>query len=663
MPRTAHPKRDEATHQQYATQLSTQISADPDGMPRRPHARVRVTRATSMGGWSRFTPLVAIALLGSLIMLARLTTPVAVGAGLLAAALALGAWGVARRPTRLRGTGQPDSGDATDWAGIEALARAIDARDGRTPDHATRMQVYAAGLARAAGLAATDIEGVRLAALVRDVGMLAVPVHLLSRPEPLTTEEVATIRTHPVVGAELVRGLDDAFPLAAVVRGHHERWDGMGYPDGLLGTGIPLGARIVGLVEWYDALTTARPYHDPLETNSARTLLRKEAGHKFDPDLVARFLEVLPALTGELAERGVGNRADARAANDDATPPDAYVQIAEAHRELHRLYDVARSMGTSLGLADTMTRFCGALQPLVPFSCCALFLKDDDGEARRCRFATGTGATVIKSLSLRPGQGLAGWVAQHRRPLLNGSPDADAQAAGLTTDEPLELASALVYPVEFGDRLIGALALYHAQPGFYTRAHQRLLGGVVVQLSAVVANSLLFDQAQEASLTDVLTSLPNTRSLFLHLTRELARAKRLRAPLALMLLDLDDFKQINDRYGHHTGDRTLCDVACILRAAIRPYDICARYAGDEFILILSECSEEEAGRKRDELAQSVLERGFEPHPGTRLPLSISAGVAMFPTDGQSYESLLAVADRRMYQEKAGHKRQASPLRR
>ena len=616
-----------------------------------------------MGDWSRFTPLVAIALLAGLILLAALTAPLAVGAGLLAAALALGAWSIAWQPARLRRPDQPDSGDETGRAGIEALARAIDARDGRTPDHATRMQVHAAGLARAAGLPPTDIEGIRLAALVRDVGKLAVPVQILSRPEPLSTEDLAAIKTHPVVGGELVRCLDDAFPLAAVVRSHHERWDGMGYPDGLHGTDIPLGARIVGLVECYEALTTARPYHDALDTDSARTLLRKEAGHAFDPDLVARFLEVLPALTEELAAQGGSNRADAVAALDDARPPDPYVQIAEAHRELHRLYDVARSMGTSLGLADTMTEVCRVLQPLVPFSCCALFLKDDDGNTLRCRFATGTGADVIKSLSLREGQGLAGWVAQHRRPLLNGSPDADAQAAGLTTDETLELASALVYPVEFGDRLIGALVLYHAQRGFYTVDHQRLLGRVVEQLSAVVTNSLLFDQAQEASLTDALTSLPNTRSLFLHLTRELARAQRLRASFALMLLDLDDFKQINDRYGHHAGDRTLCDVACILRAAIRPYDICARYAGDEFILILSECNEEEAERKRDELQQTVLERGFEPHPGTRRPLSIAAGVAMFPADGESYESLLAAADRRMYQDKARRKQQASGRRR
>ncbi len=147
------------------------------------------------------------------------------------------------------------------------------------------------------------------------------------------------------------------------------------------------------------------------------------------------------------------------------------------------------------------------------------------------------------------------------------------------------------------------------------------------------------------------------RSEFADIVIEDLFASKLHAMLlvysdALVLLDLDDFRQINDRYGHHAGDRTLCDVAFILRAAIRPYDICARYAGDEFILILSECSEEEAERKRDELQQTVFERGFEPHPGTRRPMTISAGVAMFPADGESYESLLAAADRRMYEDKA-----------
>jgi len=196
--------------------------------------------------WSRFMPLVSIALVASLILLARATTPLAVGTGLLAAALGLSVWGTWRRGTwrrraRLGGDGQLDSGPTTARTGIQALARAIDARDGRPPDHATRIQVYAAGLARAMELPAAEVEGIRLAALVRDIGKLAVPVHVLSRVEPLAPDELAAVKIHPAVSAELISGLDTAFPLSAVVRGHHERWDGMGDPDGLRGNRYPPG--------------------------------------------------------------------------------------------------------------------------------------------------------------------------------------------------------------------------------------------------------------------------------------------------------------------------------------------------------------------------------------------------------------------------------------
>ena len=176
------------------------------------------------------------------------------------------------------------------------------------------------------------------------------------------------------------------------------------------------------------------------------------------------------------------------------------------------------------------------------------------------------------------------------------------------------------------------------------------------QAAAVINNSMLFEQTQEDSLTDPLTGLPNTRFLFMHLTRELARAARLGAEVALMVMDLDSFKEINDTHGHHVGDRALCEVARVLRAAIRPYDICVRYAGDEFIVVLSGCSVEEAELKRDELQKSVDDVYFEARPGRRLQLGISVGIAVFSRDGDSYETLLATADSRMYQDKAVRKR-------
>jgi len=166
----------------------------------------------------------------------------------------------------------------------------------------------------------------------------------------------------------------------------------------------------------------------------------------------------------------------------------------------------------------------------------------------------------------------------------------------------------------------------------------------------------VFEQTTADSLPDPLTGLPNTRFLFMHLTRALARAERLKSDVSLLVMGLDNFKSINDSHGHHVGDRALCEVARVLRTAIRPYDICVRYAGDEFIVVLSGCDADEAQSKRAELQQSIDDVYFEARPGKRVALGISVGAAVFPQDGESYEALLATADSRMYQDKSNRKR-------
>ena len=165
----------------------------------------------------------------------------------------------------------------------------------------------------------------------------------------------------------------------------------------------------------------------------------------------------------------------------------------------------------------------------------------------------------------------------------------------------------------------------------------------------------MFEQTQEDSLTDPLTGLPNTRFMFMHLTRELARAERLKSEVSLLVMDLDSFKDINDTYGHHVGDRALREVATVLRGGIRPYDICVRYAGDEFIVVLWDCSPENEARRVADVQNAVSAYPFEPRPGIRVSLSISAGAARFPDDGSTFEDLLASADERMYHDKAGRR--------
>jgi diguanylate cyclase (GGDEF)-like protein len=329
--------------------------------------------------------------------------------------------------------------------------------------------------------------------------------------------------------------------------------------------------------------------------------------------------------------------------------------IALAHREIYALYEIAQAMGTSLGVADTMALITAKLSNLVPFSCAALFLYDEESETLRCRFATGVDAEIIQQISVHTGEGLTGWVARNRRALVNARPSADLEAAG-RSDLHTKLQSALVCPLLFSERFIGTLSVYHVDGAYYRDDHRRLLDRVSEQAAAVINNSMLFEQTQEDSLTDPLTGLPNTRFLFMHLTRELARAERLKQEVALLVMDLDNFKSINDSHGHHVGDRALCEVARVLRTAIRPYDICVRYAGDEFIVVLSGCNNEEAESKRTELQQSIDEVYFEARPGKRVELGISVGAAVFPQDGELYEALLATADSRMYQDKSQRKR-------
>jgi diguanylate cyclase (GGDEF)-like protein/putative nucleotidyltransferase with HDIG domain len=557
-------------------------------------------------------------------------------------------------------------------ATIEALALAIDAKDQTAQSHIRRVQVYAAGLARALGMPDSEIQGVKTAALLHDIGKLAVPEHILSKPGPLTQEEFQKIRIHPQVGAEIISAVPFPYPVAPLILSHHERWDGKGYPQGLKGEEIPLGARILSVVDYFDALTSDRPYHKAMTHDAAIALLNQESSKALDPSVVDLFVRLLPELAAEAdrLENAPGRRLSLESTSDRGRPavgfqPESskittvFEDIAHAHREIYALYEIAQTMGTSLGVADTMALISSKLSSLVPFTSCALFLFSEETDMLRCGFATGAEHDIIQSMTIRSGQGLTGWVARNRRPLVNARPSADFEAAGIN-QRPTALQSALVAPLLFGDRFIGTLAVYHATPDFYTDDHRRLLDRVSEQAAAVIHNSIVFEQTQEDSLTDPLTGLPNTRFMFMHLTRELSRAERLKSEVALLVMDLDKFKAINDSHGHHVGDRALREIAKVLRQGIRPYDICVRYAGDEFIVVLSGCGQDEAERKRLELQQAVDAVHFEARPGRRLPLAISVGAAIFPHDGDTYESLLATADSRMYRDKSRRKETSFP---
>ena len=523
-------------------------------------------------------------------------------------------------------------------ATIEALALAIEAKAGSTPEHIQSIQQVAAMLAEAAGLSDSEVQAVRTAALLHDVGNMAVPEHILSKPEALTQEEFERVKIHPRVGAEILRNVPFGAPVADLVLCHHERWDGLGYPAGLHGDDIPVGARILAIADCYSTLQTDRPYRPGRSKADALAVVRAEAGASLDPALVeilaARLTAARAASDVDVAGEGVWTGGDGRIALQD---------IAGAHREEQTLYEIAQALGSSLGVPDAMALIHDKVSRLVPFVTCALFLGDDEN-GYVCRYAHGSGSEALLK-----------WAPKSWSEVSLRLPScADGRGA-----HGEELAALLPCPLSFDGRLIGGLVIYHSVPGYFTDEHRRVLGRVSEQTAAVIFNSTRFEQTQHESHTDPLTGLANRRSLDREFEASLERARGSQGSISVIVLDLDRLKEINDTYGHEAGDRALRAVGAVLRSTIRDTDLCARFAGDEFVVLLTDCSPAHEARRVRDLQNAVAAHPFEPRVGVRVSLSISAGLARFPVDGMTFQELLAAADEKMYHDKAGRRSRGS----
>jgi diguanylate cyclase (GGDEF)-like protein/putative nucleotidyltransferase with HDIG domain len=564
-------------------------------------------------------------------------------------------------------------------ASVEALARAIDARDqtiiertaSPNDNHIRRVQATAEALAKSKGMTPFEIEGVKVAALLHDIGKLAVPEHILTKPGRLTPDEFDRVRIHPAIGAQIIRAVPFPYPVAPLIHSHHERWDGSGYPDGLKGEAIPVGARVLAVVDYFDALTTDRPYHAAMAKDAAIEVLRSESGKALEPDLVERFIGLLPGI--DLHDDEAPAQAPVRVhARTRASAPvtgfsaetehassvaDVFQNISRATQEMHALYDIAQTLGTRLTVDDTMALLASKLNPLVPASCWALYLYDAEHEVLQCRFASGLGRDVVDSLRIPVGEGASGWAARHWSPAVNARAGADFAAAGLP-DAGRAFASALAYPLIDGEVLVGTLTIYHVDENPHRIEHRRLLDRVCNQVASVIRNSVLFEQMHQVSLTDSLTDLPNSRALFQYLADRFRESRQRQSQSALLMIDLDHFKAINDEHGHQVGDAALRQVADALRLNIRQTDFCARYAGDEFVVVLADCSRREAEARAQQIQAAIESMETMVRPGVLVRASVSVGVAISPEDGDSYEDLLTAADRRMYFDK--QRRRAPP---
>jgi ribonuclease P protein subunit RPR2 len=188
-------------------------------------------------------------------------------------------------------------------ATVRALSNAVEARDAYTGKHAERVAAYGMQVARAMGLRMTEGSGTEFGFLLHDVGKVAIPDAILYKPDRLTDKERALMEQHPLIGAEIVRGIEFLREGTLVVRSHHERWDGRGYPDGLQGEEIPMAARVFAVADVLDALTTDRPYRPASPLSVARKMIVAESGSHFDPQVIAAFRSIPDEVIEQIGAR------------------------------------------------------------------------------------------------------------------------------------------------------------------------------------------------------------------------------------------------------------------------------------------------------------------------------------------------------------------------
>jgi len=408
-----------------------------------------------------------------------------------------------------------------------------------------------------------------------------------------------------------------------------------------------------------------RQYRRALSLDQAMAAVSEEAGKAFDPRVVKELQKsylrleklaherlrqddaafALPSPDAPQAQPAAGFEV----AGNKGEGIDFLYSIAAARQEGQVLFELTHDLGNSLSLSETLTLVGGRLNKLVPYDAIAVYINKDG--TLYPEHVSGEDFRLFAGLAIPFGQGLSGWVAQNRKPIINGNPSVEP---GYLNDPTkfTNLRSALAVPLEGVSGVLGVLTLYRMAKDAFTADHLRILLAISSKVALSIDNAMKYRMAEDSATTDYLTGLPNARSLFLQLDRELARCKRTKTPLTVLVCDLNGFKQVNDRFGHLEGNRVLRLFADRLKTSCREYDYSARMGGDEFVLLVPGMAPDYCEETISRIGQIAIDVGKEVCGSEMLSLSI--GRAFYPVDGADAEQLLATADRNMYLEKQRH---------
>jgi putative nucleotidyltransferase with HDIG domain len=519
---------------------------------------------------------------------------------------------------------------------VETLAMAIDAKDQITHGHIRRVQGYAAGLAKALGVTdARELRAIEAAALLHDMGKLAVPEHILNKPGKLTPAEYERMKTHSSVGAQILSAIDFPYPVVPIVRHHHENWDGTGYPDGLKGNDIPLGARIMAVVDCYDALTSDRPYRPALSDDEALAIIEARKGTMYDPQVTDAFVRVHIEVSAQVNEI----KGDPSPFHELMRAPAPVLPAVEGtgsatgevSASLLALSDLAAEIGGHTTVEDLAVTLGWRVRQTVPCDLIVFYLRDRVSDDLVAVHAAGEGSDAIKGLRVRAGGGLSGWVAVNRVTIMNSSAALDL--ADRRERLPVAIESALATPLCARDEVVGVLALYSSRRDSFIPEHQQVVEFAARQIGPALERALTFEQERMASLFDADTGLPNEK----YLERVLAsaaycgRVDGLRPGLLMLQAGTGD-----------TGEPTPADVvlrlAATSRMSVRVTDLVFRTGDGEFTILMADSSPDTMAT----IARRVSEAMDEPSADGAAP-GVRTAYALFPDHAADPGDLLRAA--------------------
>lgn len=502
---------------------------------------------------------------------------------------------------------------------ITAFAAAVDAKDAYTHGHSEDIADLATMLAREVQLPPQDVEKVRLASLLHDVGKIGIPDAILRKPGKLDPAERAVMMTHVTVGASILDKSGPLRDLVAIVRHHHEHYDGHGYPDGLRGSEIPIGSAILAVADAFHAMTSHRAYHSAKPVDAALEELQHHAGTQFHPQVTDALARIVAR------ERGANSSwfldLETRITSPATTPvPSSQPPVAQEDAAV--VWELTQQLRDAGDLPQLVASLAATTARLLSCQRCAVLLLDERGSTLSVEAATS-------------GEPLPGTVfPRSRSPLWQAVEQRAVQRIGGH--------SGACVPLMAGGQPVGVL-----QAEAIDGQAERLLAVIAETAAPAVQAALLRARAERSTAADELTGLLNRRALVARLHQEVARHKRYGSRFALVLADIIGLAAFNAQHGYDAGDDLIRRTGELLAANIRQVDFPARLVGGTLALLMPEL-----GREEGELATRRLQSMVNEREVTILGRFMRAqplrwAVAGCPEDGADADFLLAATERRL----------------